>query len=458
MSRSLARSLLVGLSAIALLGMPSRAMAQLKPFPQRGGYGRGFVPGSITTDTVLSSYRSWKARYLQSDCGDGTYRVDFDSPPGSSVSEGMGYGMVLAAYFGDRAAFDGLWKFVRKNLNRNGLMGWKVTCSGFVEPGGGAGSATDGDTDIGFGLVAAIDQWGDSYKQPALDYLSTLKKVDYVTCPPSGRNLAKAGDWGGGCDRSNTSYWMPAYMRVFAELTGDAFWSKAADDAVALWLANRNAKTGLIANEVDPSGATAPGQGHVDYNGCRVPWRASLDYLWYGTPGAKDVTDRMTDWAGSVGISNLVDGYETNGKPSANARNTQLNAWVGGWACGAMSRSQEAVDTFADDFRRISDDNGAYYGASLRTLYLLVLSGNFWKPGTPPTKAAVAAVVDAGTNPPGVPPDPRHSTAPLAPPAAPSACGCLVAGAASSGPGSAFLAGLLTVGVAWRRGKTRGAG
>lgn len=446
------RSLVAALSATALVSVSSPAAAQRKPFPQHGGYAHGFVPGSITTDTVLSSYRNWKSRYVKADCGDGTYRVDFDSPPGSTVSEGMGYGMVLAAYFGDRALFDGLWKFVQKNLNRDHLMGWKVTCVGFVEPVGGQGSATDGDTDIAFGLVAAIDQWGDVYKKPAIDYLSTLQKVDYVTCPPTGRNMAKAGDWGGGCDRSNTSYWMPAYLRVFTELTGDAFWSKAADDYVALWLANRDAKTGLIANEVDPNGVTAQGQGHVDYNGCRVPWRASLDYLWYGTPGAKDVTDRMTDWASSVGISKLVDGYETNGTPSPNARNTQLNAWVGGWACGAMSKSQAAVDSFADDFRRISDDNGSYYGSSLRTLYLLVLSGNFWKPGTPPT-AAVG--IDAGI-PPGVPPDPRHSAAPLPSSTAPSACGCVGAGTSPSGGGPAFFAGALVIVAARMRRKAKG--
>ena len=371
--------------ALATILAAGTARAQRKPFPQHGGYAHGFVPGSITAETVLSSYRNWKARHLKDDCGGGTYRVDFDAPHGSTVSEGMGYGMLLAAYFGEKAIFDGLWRFVRRNLDADGLMGWKVTCAGFDEAAGGSGSATDGDADIGFALVAAIDQWGDAYRQPALDYLATLKKVDFTTCEPSGRNLAKLGNWGGGCDHGNTSYWTPAYDRVFFELTNDPFWSKAADDAVALWLANRDARTGLVADEVDQNGVTVEGFGHVDYNGCRVPWRAALDHLWYGTPGAKDVTDRMTDWAGSVGISKLVDGYQTNGTPSPNARNRQLNAWVGGWTCGAMTRSQAAVDEFADDFRSISDDNGEYYGASLRTLYLLVLSGNFWKPGTPPT-------------------------------------------------------------------------
>jgi MYXO-CTERM domain-containing protein len=362
------------------------AANQNKPFPTKGGYPNGFVPTTITSDDAMASYNHWKATYLKTDCGSGTARVEFGSPQGSTVSEGQGYGMVISVYFGDQAAFDGLWKFVQKNLNPNGLMGWKETCSGFVTGEGGGGSATDGDTDIGFALVAAVDQWGDTYRQTALDYLATLKKVDYGTCKPSGRNMAKNGDWAG-CDHSNTSYWMPGYYRVFQEFTGDAYWGKAADDAIALDLADRNASTGLIANEVNQDGTTY-GSAVVDYNGCRVPWRVVLDYLWYGTAGAKDVTDKITDWASPIGISKLVDGYNTDGTPSPSGRNTQIQAWVGGWSCGAMSKSQSDVDGFAADLKSIDVDNGTYYGSSLRTLYMLMLSGNFWKPGSPPVSGS----------------------------------------------------------------------
>src|SRR5262249_54549331 len=154
------------------------------------------------------------------------------------------------------------------------------------------GSATDGDTDIGFALVAAVDQWGSDYKQPALDYLKSLKAKDYTTCSATGRNMATNGDWDSGCVSENSSYFMPGYLRVFHAFTQDAFWGKAADDAVAIWDANANPTTGLIANEVDEHGNLgASGENYVDYNGCRVPWRAALDYLWHGTAGAKQVTD-----------------------------------------------------------------------------------------------------------------------------------------------------------------------
>jgi hypothetical protein len=366
---------------IALAFITSEVAAQNKPFPFAAHDKYGFLPSTIRASDARSSYDNWKSKYLKSDCGGAYYRVEFDSPPGSTVSEGMGYGMVLTAYFGDKKEFDGLLAFVKKNYNSDGMMGWKVTCSGFDQRNGAAGdsSATDGDTDIGFALVAAVDQWGDEYRQPALDFLTTLEKVDYQACPASSHNMAKAGNWGGGCDFSNTSYWMPGYYRVFHEFSGDPFWGKAADDAVALYLKSRNASTGLLPNQVDENGVPGQDQGYVDYNGCRIPWRAVADYLWHGTTDVKTVTDKLTDWANGIGIANIVDGYKTDGTPTGQF--TQLNPWAGSWACGAMSKSQAVVDAFAEDFKGIDINEGGYYGTSLRTLYLLMLSGNFWRPG-----------------------------------------------------------------------------
>ena len=113
----------------------------------------------------------------------------------------------------------------------------------------------------------------------------------------------------------NTSYFMPAYYRVFYEFSGDSYWSKAADDAVAIWYANHNSNTGLIANEVNQYGAVGTtGEDYVDYNGCRIPWRAAADYLWYGTADVKTITDTMSDWiASTMGIASFLDGYDTNG-------------------------------------------------------------------------------------------------------------------------------------------------
>lgn len=380
----------LGCGLACLLGAGS-AFAQSKPFPHGGGAGAagsGFRPTTVTSSDARSSYDNWKQNYLKTDCGNGEYRVEFNGPTGTTVSEGQGYGMVLTAYFGDKTEFDGLWRFAQAHFNSSGLMGWHVSCTGFTTNDGGSGSATDGDTDIGYALLVAADQWGGTYEQDAITYFKALKAHDYTTCSKVGRNMAKNGDRDTGCSASNSSYWMPGYMRVFQEATGDAFWGKAADDMVALWLANRSPSTGLVSNEVNDDGTTGESETWVDYNGCRIPWRAITDYLWYGTAGSKQVTDAITTWANGVGIAKTVDGYDTNGNPTGSY--SQQNPWVGGFAAGAMSDSQALADAFATDFESIDDDEGGYYGSSLRTLYLLSLTGNFWKPG------ATATTADAG--------------------------------------------------------------
>jgi endo-1,4-beta-D-glucanase Y len=296
---------------------------------------------------------------------------------------------LLTAYFGDRAEFDGLWRFARRNLNASGLLGWKVTCAGFDRSVGGAGSATDGDVDIALALVAAIDQWGEEYRTAALEYLKAVQAHDFTTCRATGRTMATNGDWDRGCAASNSSYWTPGYDRVFGELTHDPFWGKAAEDADALWLANRNAATGLVANAVNQDGTTAAGEGHVDYNGCRVPWRAVLEYLWYGTASARAITDRITDWADAKGPSLLFDGYETDGTERPGSRWSGSDCFNGGYAAAAMSKSQDRVDRFAGYFMSLPVDN--YYETSLRALYALMLSGNMWRPGGPSPIPAPAA-------------------------------------------------------------------
>jgi MYXO-CTERM domain-containing protein len=389
-----------GAALAASLLASAPAHAQAKPFPTSGHYAHGFLPSSVTSAVVQSSYANWKTKYLLTDCGSGYYRVDNATGDASTFSEGQGYGLVITAYMGDKTAFDGLWAFAKKNFNPMfGLMGWHFTCSGFTTSDGGAGSATDGDTDAAMGLLVAAAQWGGTYAQEAMSYLATLKSVDFTTCSPSGRNIATAGNWqgSGACTASgggsNTSYWMPGYYRVFQAFTGDSFWGKAADDAVDLYNIAADPTTGIIVNEVDQDGVPVSGQTY-DYNSCRIPWRAALDYLWWGTAGSQQAVTKITNWANTVGITKIVDGYDGNG--TATGQYTGIQAFVGGFAAGASGNSQSVVDTFSTYFVSIDNDNGTYYGSSLRTLYTLMLSGNQWNPLEVLSDAGVPPAGDGG--------------------------------------------------------------
>ncbi len=360
---------------------PSSSTAQ-HPFPQTAAYGFGFEPSTVSSADAEGQYQLFKQRYFKSDCGAGLIRVEFTDPMGTTVSEGMGYGMLLAAYHGDKTEFDQLYAFVKKNWSSRQLMGWKVTCAGpITDPSVyGQNAATDGDLDIALSLVVAANQWGGSYWDEARGYAGRLKTYLWVQCPRSGNVVQKPGDTFGGCDFGNTSYWMPGYYRVFRELTGDGFWDQVVGTTYAQIFANRNPRTGLLSNEADEFGNIANNYPMVDYNGARTPWRIATDYVWNGAPEAKDVADRMTDWVASRGgIGSVVDGFAVDGSNAPGHNWTRSNPFIGGFAVGAMTSSQARVDEFSSYFKGCNQDDG-YYGTALRALYMFALTGNFWRP------------------------------------------------------------------------------
>ncbi len=72
----------------------------------------------------------------------------------SVVSEGIGYGMLLAVANNDQPLFDKLWKFYSDHVDPRGLMNWAMDA---CDPPGNnnANSATDGDLDVAMALVQA---------------------------------------------------------------------------------------------------------------------------------------------------------------------------------------------------------------------------------------------------------------------------------------------------------------
>ena len=375
------------LFAIALC---SSINAQKRPFPQNVNYGFGFKPTSISNATVLNNYNSWKQTYLK-ECGTTKLRVEFNNPTGTTVSEGQGYGMVISAYMGDSVTFNKLYTFEKSMHNQFGNMGWKVDCNGFIASAGGSTSATDGDLDISFSLCIAAVQWGKNYAQLAKDRINVIKKNNFTYNTTSKRWIQ---EWRDGTTETfgNTSYWCPGYYRVFKEFTGDADWDQIATDTYTLLLETCNTTTGFNANEVYVNSTSK--SDYVDYNGARSPWRYVMDYLWTGNADAKNLVDKMTDWANAKGIANVLDGYKINGTPTS--KWNQSPAWTGAWACGAMAKSQTVVNTFTANFNACTFDE--YFASSLRLLYQLVLTGNYCKPSLIPVTSSKQSIKESTIN------------------------------------------------------------
>ncbi|MBN1695497.1 hypothetical protein JW879_08875 [candidate division WOR-3 bacterium] len=367
---------------IVVLFSGASLLGQKRLFPQNVDYPYGYKTSVISAIDVQIPYERWKNLYLKR-CGE-TYRV-CTGDTAITISEGMGYGMLLTAYFGEKKWFDRLFEFykTKRTDKAHNLMAWKVTCGSIIDPG----SATDGDLDVAFALIVAHYQWGENYLKEAKNIISSLKEHYFVNC--EGIYTMKPGGHWGGCDITDISYYSPAYFRVFAEETDDAFWDTVADDAYTILYNGANENTGLVPDwqsyDGVPGGTSDSDWEWIDYyryDACRVPWRMALDYIWNGSQDARDWCVKISNFADSIGAANIIDGYRLDGNPHPDAK-WNNTPFVGGFAVGGMSHSQAMVDSFSLRLLYLdgTGEDDQYFNLSLRCLYELVLTGNFWKPG-----------------------------------------------------------------------------
>lgn len=362
----------------------------------------GFKPTTVTLDDAKAAYADWKTNHLE-DCTGGVYRVRWESDKlDATVSEGIGYGMLLTVAYNEQTAFDGLWAYYKKAAQGNGLMNWlRYGCDAHREEKYNPypdGAATDAELDAAMALIMAKCRWGTSpsgldYGSAAATLIGAIKA--HETGNDNGKAYLQPGDssWfeqmGGGC--VNPSYFAPGYYRAFAKfLTNQAdkdFWNKLADDTYPILNAGANGTTGLVKNWVSTSGGspacassyTNPEEFGTD--AARTPWRIATDYVWWGTGAAKSFSDKITTWVKGKGIASLGLWLKTDGSVSGHADATRHSAInIGAFACAATSSDQATVDSFAADLKSIPTSSGfdaGYFPRCLRAVYLLLLTGQF---------------------------------------------------------------------------------
>ncbi|HKB53776.1 MAG TPA: glycosyl hydrolase family 8, partial [Ramlibacter sp.] len=187
-------------------------------------------------DSLLAKqYDAWKAARVvpATSVVAGGYADQFSDTAYLTVSEGMGYAMLLAVLFAGhdpnaRPLFDGLLAVVRTryayavvpyDANGRYLMDWRVNADG--TSGGQGWNALDGDLDIAMALLMADKQWGSAgtwnYLQEGKNTIAAIKSWCMA---PDGttKGLAKPSV-------SRTSDYMIGHFRAFQAATGDSFWS-----------------------------------------------------------------------------------------------------------------------------------------------------------------------------------------------------------------------------------------
>jgi gliding motility-associated-like protein len=357
------------------------------PFPQARNYPYGIKPNNVSQDTmnnvVLSAYNSWRNNYLTQDgCPQpGMWRVKRPSDSNDTVSEGIGYGMLITVLMTDandstKQYFDGLFRYYKNYLDSNGLMHWRIDANGNII---GYNAATDADEDVALALLFAHKQWGSNgainYLQEAQNIINAL----YNKCVESGTYVLKPGDVWGGSSVTNPSYFAPGFYRIFANATGNNGWLSVANKCYDITNYFYNSyNTGLVPDWCQANGQQASGYSYdYKYDACRFPWRYGLDYLWYGTTAAYNHLKKLSNWIYSQTggtPSNIKDGYQLNGNVIGQWNNA---AFVGPFTVGAMvdSSLQTWLNSLYSRLASFSSDN--YYNDSLRVLTLLAVTGNF---------------------------------------------------------------------------------
>jgi endo-1,4-beta-D-glucanase Y len=276
-------------------------------------------------------------------------------------------------------------------FDENGLMHWEVDPSGNVI---GTGAALDGDEDMGWALVMADRQWGGggsldgTYLSHAVDLIDAMwdHEIDH-----SRGEMPLPGDAWGGADITNISYFAPAYYRVFAEVTDNPGWLDAVArsyEIIALSLneAQGNADNGLVPAWCDSSGtpveAFSGAPTHFQNDSTRTPFRVGQDYCYYGEPRALEYMQKITSFYTSVGVDQIVDGYDLDGTPHPDFSTGGLQpaSFVGPAGVGAMysADNQAFVDEAYSAVATGELTAGTiYYQKSWTALSLLMMTGNF---------------------------------------------------------------------------------
>ena len=370
---------------LAVVFFSLKSYCQTQAFPANKIYPSGLMASAKNSQDALDNYNIWKTNFVTA-CNNGRYRIKFDNPS-ETVSEGIGYGMLLSVYAADKTLFDGLWLYYKDNVNTNGVMNWKINgCSGV----NGANGATDAELDVAFALIVADYQWASAgtinYKNEAKALITAIKTHEIE----ANTFVLKPGDQFGGSQITNPSYFAPAYFRAFGNYTNDnTFWNAVASKCYTIInnnLSQNNAVGGLVSDWCQASGAYSPqASGYnkegktYSYDAARTPWRIAVDYVWNGNAEAKSYLKKSSDFVrvNLGGSSNIKDGYNQNGSLSGQWHNA---TFVGAFACAAMGgENQSHLDASYTDLKSLNEPN-SYFNQTLKTLYLFLLTGNFYLP------------------------------------------------------------------------------
>lgn len=318
---------------------------------------------------------------------------------GCSVSEGIGYGMLIALFNGDKTTFNGLWDYNRGargmgsgNGANKGLMPWQLVS--FRRPLSSS-AALDADLDIATSLIIASYIWGD---QAYLDDAKIIIGDIYDSGINPENHLIYPGPNWKTKDVYNLSYFSPVAFRLFAMVDGSHPWNDVLNDNYAYMKKVQDAGAAGVfpdwsnaaGEPADPLNNSAT-ESYMLYfkESVRIPWRIAWDYYWYGDERAKAILEKLAktiveksgnDPAGYPKYAiNYTNGAEASGSPTVGEH------YLGAACLSGFGVNTAWVDACTSYFNGFpmsttAGYNGTYFMQILQMMYSSLLNGKFQKP------------------------------------------------------------------------------
>ncbi|MBN1604206.1 MAG: hypothetical protein JW915_21530 [Chitinispirillaceae bacterium] len=358
----------------------STSYATLLPFPSP------HPKVSHSYDTILKkTWEGIKKRNIDPYTIKAVHRPKSELPD-DFVSEGIGYGMILALYCNDQEYFNKIWDAGEQYLWGENFYNWRANVSGDVAAVNGGGAATDAEEDIACMLIFA-DQlvkknvWqphtspkGVTYAQRAQIILNSMWELMI----DKGVYLSPGAGWGGE-GFVNPGYFAPAFYRVFDEFDSENHnWQGLIDQCYLTIAKSQGYAKGLLPDWMKPTGEFAGGSlGYNSYasgefmykDAIRIYWRLAADYLWYNEPRAKTFCKNAITFLGGAENANFfqMDGSAvtdtfrlSNGVLRNRTEHSHLT--IGMWACAAMvAGGKDSAEAFSEEILKFYE-NGDYWG------------------------------------------------------------------------------------------------
>lgn len=332
---------------------------------------------------------------------EGSARIKFDTPK-NTVSEGIGYGLLITYFMKDWEKFDKLFKYYKAYpvSEADGLyfMKWMVKgddMNGGFSAEATGGSATDADLDVVTALLLAYAEKGN---EEYLNYAKGIAGAIYNTEVNATTHLFMPGNDGKHMNDGyvyNTSYFSLVALRLMIKYDTErsAQWTEVLNATYEYMTKVQAAGNGLWPDwsnaegvPTDPENGSSTGKlcDYYGLEGVRIPLRIMWDYNWYGDDRAKNLATTAATFAlNSTGgdINQTLIKYIYQGEqPSTTGLG---GAHFRGAFCALWTVSAEtAVHTNACNETILNmayKQNNIYFEPSMQMLYSLFLNGYFVK-------------------------------------------------------------------------------